>query len=209
MTQLEINQTITKIHYLDIIHPSRPIRMTGNAEARNKRSKFTVDEDAQLSELVAIHGDGDWNIIASGLPGRNTRQCRERWNHYLAPSVVTTPFTPEEDALLCAKYKIYGPKWKEIAPFFKGRTYITVKNRWLFLDRHHTAASLGRSITADRNTQSNLPLPVISCPAISRAAPDPIPWSDEEHFSDEDGDGVLFPESTDLSTDYLCVSFIS
>ncbi|OHT03450.1 hypothetical protein TRFO_06697 [Tritrichomonas foetus] len=101
----------------------------------HKKAKFTPEEDAILCDLVAIHGDNDWNKIAAAMEGRNTRQCRERWRHYLSPEVSTQPFTEAEDALLQEKYNEFGHQWKKIASFFTNRTDITVKNRWLFLNR--------------------------------------------------------------------------
>lgn len=101
----------------------------------HKKIKFTPDEDAKLHDLVQQYGDNDWSTIASFMNGRNKRQCRERWRHYLSPQVSTEPFTEEEDALLHYKYLEYGHRWKLIATFFPNRTDITIKNRWLFLHR--------------------------------------------------------------------------
>ncbi|CAN0034661.1 unnamed protein product, partial [Heterosigma akashiwo] len=40
---------------------------------------WTKEEDARLTELVAQFGARKWNKIAPHLPGRNGKQCRERW----------------------------------------------------------------------------------------------------------------------------------
>lgn len=101
----------------------------------HKKKKFTPEEDSKLTDLVLQYGDTDWSKIASFMDGRNKRQCRERWRHYLSPNVSTEPFTEEEDKLLHYKYLEYGHKWKLIAQFFPNRTDITIKNHCLFLHR--------------------------------------------------------------------------
>jgi len=100
------------------------------------KEKFTPEEDSYLLELVNEHGEDDWALISSLMKGRNTRQCRERWNKYLSPRVNTSPWSKEEDFLLETKFKEMGARWKAIAKFFSQRTDINVKNRWLKLERH-------------------------------------------------------------------------
>jgi hypothetical protein len=85
-----------------------------------QKCKFSADEDLQLTDLVAVHGDEDWITISCLIPGRNPRQCRERWRHYLSPTVSFTPFTRDEDALLRDKYAEAGPKWKSHGHPFPG-----------------------------------------------------------------------------------------
>ncbi|OHS94791.1 Myb-like DNA-binding domain containing protein [Tritrichomonas foetus] len=65
------------------------------------------------------------------MHGRNSRQCRERWKHYLSSSRVKLPWTPEEDQLLYNKMEELGPKWTKISAFFFDRTDIQVKSRWM------------------------------------------------------------------------------
>jgi hypothetical protein len=48
-----------------------------------RRTRFKPDEDRALTELVYRHGVQNWHRIASLMPRRNARQCRDRWNHYL------------------------------------------------------------------------------------------------------------------------------
>jgi hypothetical protein len=152
------------------------------------RLKFSPEEDAQLAELVRIYGEEDWATISSLLPGRNARQCRERWRHYVSPAVSHAPFTAEEDALLLQKFAELGPKWKAIAVFFTARTDITLKNRLLLLARHCRRAEA---------VAPALPIPP------PQAVPDPIeiPWSDE------DDPRKTYTESTELGGDYFCLGF--
>jgi hypothetical protein len=159
-----------------------------------RRCKFTTEEDTQLTEFVKTYGNNDWFTIACLLPGRTARQCRERWNHYLSPTVSCTPFTPWEDALLAQKYAEFGPKWKAIAASFEGRTDIHVKNRWLFLARrHHRATAAVQDISPHQPSRATPALPIM--PQPERPAPPPpddIPWSSDQ---EEDGSSTL-QEST-------------
>lgn len=96
----------------------------------NKRKKFTPEEDEELKKLVALNGARKWKSIASHIPGRTGRQCRDRYIHYLQPGFKTDEWTPGEDTLLIEKFKQYGNKWSTIARFFKGRSGSTLKNRY-------------------------------------------------------------------------------
>ncbi|KAH0796095.1 Myb-like DNA-binding domain containing protein [Histomonas meleagridis] len=98
------------------------------------RRKFSNEEDEKLKSLVSTYGTNDWRNIASHMENRNPRQCRERWKHYLSPSVSNGPWSEAEDELLREKHEELGPQWSRIAKFFPKRTDITVKNRWISLN---------------------------------------------------------------------------
>lgn len=53
------------------------------------------NEDAQLVELVKQYGGKHWARIASMLPGRTGKQCRERWCNNLDPSLKKGAWSPE------------------------------------------------------------------------------------------------------------------
>jgi hypothetical protein len=99
--------------------------------AERRRAKFAVVEDVQLRQLVAEYGVENWRQIASRMPGRNPRQCRERWKHYLSGTGGQIPWTMQEDQILFAKVRDWGPRWTRIANFLGSRTDIEVKTRWL------------------------------------------------------------------------------
>lgn len=100
------------------------------ASTGRRRMKFLPEEDEKLRELVAKYGKS-WNDIAKRLPGRNVRQCRERWKHYLSSDRAKSPWSNEEDILLFQKFMELGPKWTKIAKFFDNRTDIQIKTRWM------------------------------------------------------------------------------
>ena len=109
------------------------------ALSSSKRSSFTPEEDAKLRKLVQQYGEKSWPQVASYMEGRTTRQCRERYRHYLSPNIINGDWTPEEDKLLIEKYNQLGPKWVSIAKVFKTRTDINVKNRWIVLMRKNAS----------------------------------------------------------------------
>ncbi|OHS98198.1 Myb-like DNA-binding domain containing protein [Tritrichomonas foetus] len=94
------------------------------------KRKFTPEEDKLLVVLVGNERYPNWSQIASHIEGKNARQCREHYAHYLAPHVSNDPWTEAEDELLLEKYQIYGTDWAKICTFFKGRTNTAVKNRY-------------------------------------------------------------------------------
>lgn len=98
--------------------------------SKRKRRAFTPEEDIKISQLVSIHGPGKWDFIASFLPGRNAKQCRERWRAFLSPGMVNGPWTKDEDNLLVRLYQQYGPRWAQFTKFFRGRSDYNIKNRW-------------------------------------------------------------------------------
>jgi hypothetical protein len=94
------------------------------------RRKFTAEEDLQLRSLVEQLGIKHWDEISRCLQDRTPRQCRNRYKNYLLDSLVTNPWTPEEDAVLIEKFHQIGPKWVEIGKLLSGRSGNNVKNRW-------------------------------------------------------------------------------
>jgi hypothetical protein len=120
-------------------------------------NRFSLEEDQQLRELVAQYETnpnkcGDkWVEISRHMPNRNPKQCKERWRNYLNPTLNSSPWTPEEDALLEQKFKEIGPKWARIATFFTGRTDMNCKNRCNTIQRRIPKAQQqrrGRPISA-------------------------------------------------------------
>lgn len=103
----------------------------------NQRRKFTPEEDEKLTRIIAQHGAKKWDKVASFMPGRTGRQCRDRFHNYLKPSLTNGPWTREEDRMLEQKVLEYGQHWNKIVRFFKGRSDNNVKNRWhTYISRH-------------------------------------------------------------------------
>ncbi|MDR0445406.1 MAG: hypothetical protein LBG98_03980 [Puniceicoccales bacterium] len=102
-------------------------------EARGKR--FTPEEDKALIAAVQKYRPMNWERVAEWLPGRTTRQCRDRWTKFLDPNINHGPFSPEEDANLRQLIEEHGSKWTLLSRFFPGRSDVQLKNRYLKLNR--------------------------------------------------------------------------
>lgn len=102
-----------------------------------KRGTWSDDEDAKLRQLVeehtSIHGGnllGIWNGISRDMGfGRNPKQCRERWTHFLDPALKIGEWSMHEDHKLMQLYDEQGRKWSAIAKELPGRTAGRVKRR--------------------------------------------------------------------------------
>lgn len=94
------------------------------------KKKFTPEEDSKIIELVGDEKYPCWHYISQQIPGKTARQCRERYQHYLSPSISSAPWTEEENQLLETLQQQYGNNWAKITEYFKGRTNTYLKNKW-------------------------------------------------------------------------------
>ena len=109
------------------------------------RGAWSAKEDALLTRLVERNGARRWNATAAHIPGRNAKQCRERWVNNLDPSVKKTPWTQEEDDVLIEAQGRLGNRWSRISRLLSGRPDNAVKNRWYCLKQRAARGSAAGS----------------------------------------------------------------
>ena len=106
------------------------------AKTQKKRRSFSIQEDCYLAQAVQKYGEKNWDKVATMVPTRNARQCKERWMSYLSPSLINGPWTKEEDDLLYKLCVTYGKHWTCLTKFFRGRSDNNLKNRWYSVLQH-------------------------------------------------------------------------
>jgi hypothetical protein len=112
--------------------------------------KWGEDEVIKLVGAIHMHGDKDWAAISALVPGRMERECYERWQEILDPSIGHTPpraglwWTTEEDNKLKYAMHTHGDKnWFAISALVPGRTKNQCWHRW---SRRKNDTDFNRSI---------------------------------------------------------------
>mmetsp|Transcript_15997 Transcript_15997/g.23735 ORF Transcript_15997/g.23735 Transcript_15997/m.23735 type:complete len:476 (+) Transcript_15997:300-1727(+) len=108
------------------------------------KGPWTPEEDQKVVEVVNAFGARKWTKVASYLPGRIGKQCRERWHNHLSPGVRKEPWSNEEDRTIVFQQSQKGNKWAEISQFLPGRTDNAIKNRWNSSLKRHVAEYLNK-----------------------------------------------------------------
>lgn len=106
-------------------------------KTESKRKYFSKEEDHLLQNAVIKYNYKDWNKIASFVPGKTSKQCRDRWTNYLHPSLKFEPWTSEEIFNLISLVKMYGTHWSKMKKSFPNRSSNSLKNQWHSLIKSH------------------------------------------------------------------------
>jgi hypothetical protein len=95
-----------------------------------------------------------WSEVASKIPGRIGKQCRERWFNHLDPTINKGAWSEAEDRILVEAQGQFGNSWCTIAKLLPGRAENAVKNRWNSAQRRKWNMGDSPRI-AGRSTPSN------------------------------------------------------
>jgi hypothetical protein len=159
------------------------------------RSKFEPHEDDLLTDAVRMYGTSNWSIVAMALPGRNPRQCRDRWNNYLRPNLKTDDWTPEEEAELVARVRKMGSRWEKLAAFFRGRSKNSLRSRFMTIQRRNARAMEAAAVAAGLSSTNEDISPVTNDPLSQVRGRDPLAFMDRF----QENDGILWQSSVDPS----------
>ena len=121
---------------------------------KHPRFQFTHEEDIKLCQLVLTFGEGNWRKISYYFQTRNERQCKDRWMNFLSPNINKGEWTKEEDKILMDKYMEIGSQWKVISKYLKGRTHVSIRNRFQRLKRNNAFDKYEKS--KDNERKSNI-----------------------------------------------------
>ena len=129
-----------------------------------RRGPWSKEEDDLLRQAVAVVGPRHWTHIAKSLPGRISKQCRERWHNHLDPDICKDAWTEKEDEHIWESVKRVGKKWSTIALEMPGRRDNQIKNRY-------NCALLTRNGSKSRNEKERPHWTTRELAALRRAVP--------------------------------------
>ena len=96
-----------------------------------------MEETDLLRDVVATHGARSWSKIASHIPGRNAKQCRERWSTFCDPEFKRDKWTAAEEDRLMELHKLYGNRWSTFSKYLNNRSPVAIRNRWMCIQRRN------------------------------------------------------------------------
>ncbi len=125
------------------VRKKKKAKATKDGGSRRKRKAWTKEEDATLKAIVmpkmsgspksmsrAINIKGTWGEIAASIPGRDGKQCRERFLNHLHPRITKSAWTDAEDTMIMEFIAANGTAWTELSSVMGNRSANAIKNRF-------------------------------------------------------------------------------
>jgi hypothetical protein len=90
-----------------------------------------IQEIDHLNQLIppGEPEPSSWEVIAEHFPGRNAKQCRERYFQHSRGERKKRGWTDAEGTMISKLHEMYGKKWTFIASKMPGRSGNDVKVR--------------------------------------------------------------------------------
>jgi hypothetical protein len=107
-----------------------------NEGTTERKGRWTPEEDSELLRAVEKFSVTRWKQIATLISGRTKKQCWNRWQYALDPSIVRMTertgkwLTEEDEQLVAAVQKYEGKNWDGIAELVPSRTKRQCMDRW-------------------------------------------------------------------------------
>ncbi|KAH8106261.1 hypothetical protein BXZ70DRAFT_1038169 [Cristinia sonorae] len=180
-------------------------RYTRSLDPALVRGTWSEEEDAQLRRAVEVFGH-TWSDVCNFVAGRNSEQCRDRWQDFVNPNVTRTKWTQGEDeALLRTIEQVGEGRWKEISRVMdNGRTDSMCRARYLTLTKRRqkgitTSQSPTPSETSRAQTPALNPSQQVGSATEQAAGPSnprPKPRPRAKSKAQQDDGSLLLEEST-------------
>lgn len=111
-------------------NPKTRGKISKRPQAKRNKNIWSQTEDDRLLELIGTFGPSHWSVIAEHLPGRQGKQCRERWRNHLCPDINKADWAEAEEWRLFLLHRLLGNSWATLSKLLDNRTDNCIKNHW-------------------------------------------------------------------------------
>lgn len=101
-----------------------------------KKELQTLYVEDNYNKTFIIPYGFSWQRVAFLVKTRDAKQCRERFTSFLAPNLIHSEWTIDEEERLKRLYKDQPGKWKLISEHIQGRSAQSCRMRWRKMQRN-------------------------------------------------------------------------